>query len=63
MSMMKSITLNPDYTAVVQTGNHLGNLALTIFNEGGRALPHGSCPYVSFCFFLLLSVITKLILS
>lgn len=51
MSNMQSVTLNPDNTAVVQTGTHLGSLALSIFEQGNRALPHGSCPYV--CLFVV----------
>lgn len=43
---MKSFNLNPDYTAVVGTGTTLGDLSLLLFNQGKRALPHGSCPYV-----------------
>ena len=46
MEKFKGITLNEDGTAVVQTGNRLGELAQAIFDMGGRALPHGSCPYV-----------------
>jgi FAD/FMN-containing dehydrogenase len=47
MKNMKGLTLNPDGTAVVQTGNRLGDVATGIFEQGQRALPHGSCPYVS----------------
>ncbi|KAF8514055.1 hypothetical protein JB92DRAFT_172397 [Gautieria morchelliformis] len=43
---LKGLTLNPDGTAVVQTGNRLGDVATGIFNQGQRALAHGSCPYV-----------------
>ena len=46
MKNLKDITLNEDGTAVVQTGNRLGEVATSIFDMGGRALPHGSCPYV-----------------
>ncbi|GJJ07026.1 hypothetical protein Clacol_001224 [Clathrus columnatus] len=46
LSEMKSVVLNPDNTTVVQTGTRLGDLALSIFNQGGRALPHGTCPYI-----------------
>jgi FAD/FMN-containing dehydrogenase len=43
---LKGLTLNPDGTAVVQTGNRLGDVATRIFNQGQRALAHSSCPYV-----------------
>ncbi|KAF8529241.1 hypothetical protein BU17DRAFT_37576 [Hysterangium stoloniferum] len=46
MSNFKNITMNADHTVVVQTGNRLGDVATTIFAQGKRALPHGSCPYV-----------------
>lgn len=46
MKNMKGLTLNSDGTAVVQTGNRLGEVAQGIFDMGQRALPHGSCPYV-----------------
>ncbi len=31
--------------ATLQTGLRLGDVALAL-NDNGRALPHGSCPYV-----------------
>jgi FAD binding domain len=43
---LKGLTVNPDGTAIVQTGNRLGDVATGIFNQGQRALAHGSCPYV-----------------
>ncbi|KAF8499312.1 hypothetical protein JB92DRAFT_2743971 [Gautieria morchelliformis] len=46
MKNMRGLTLNADGTAVVQTGNRLGEVATAIFDQGQRALPHGSCPYV-----------------
>ncbi|KIJ26036.1 Glucooligosaccharide oxidase [Sphaerobolus stellatus SS14] len=47
MRNFKDITLNStDYTVRVETGNRLGDVATAIFDDGGRALPHGSCPYV-----------------
>jgi FAD/FMN-containing dehydrogenase len=32
-------------TALIETGNRLGDVALTL-NAKGRALPHGTCLYV-----------------
>jgi hypothetical protein len=32
--------------ARIGTGQRLGNVALALFNQGGRALPHGTCPGV-----------------
>jgi FAD/FMN-containing dehydrogenase len=46
-------------TVQCQTGNHLGNLAETIFDNGKRALPHGSCPYVRAIHFLLLICLAR----
>ncbi|KAL0949120.1 hypothetical protein HGRIS_009205 [Hohenbuehelia grisea] len=46
LSKMKTIKVNSDQTATVQTGNRLGDIALTLFNSGGRAMPHGTCPEV-----------------
>ncbi|KAJ8481694.1 hypothetical protein ONZ45_g15225 [Pleurotus djamor] len=46
LSKMKKITMNSDQTATIQTGNRLGDVASTLFNNGGRAMPHGTCPYV-----------------
>ncbi|KAF8229617.1 glucooligosaccharide oxidase [Tricholoma matsutake] len=42
----KGITVNPSNgTALIESGNRLGDIALTL-NDAGRALPHGTCPYV-----------------
>ncbi|KAF7437381.1 hypothetical protein PC9H_004220 [Pleurotus ostreatus] len=46
LSQMKNIVVNSDETATFQTGNRLGDVALALFNNGGRALAHGTCPYV-----------------
>jgi FAD binding domain len=46
LSNLKGVTVGPDGTALVQTGNRLGEVATKIFNQGERALAHGSCPYV-----------------
>ncbi|KAG9005991.1 hypothetical protein FRB94_002140 [Tulasnella sp. JGI-2019a] len=50
LSLMKSISMNTDpqnnVYVVAQTGNRLGELAQYIWDNGQRALPHGSCPYV-----------------
>ncbi|KAE9389963.1 glucooligosaccharide oxidase [Gymnopus androsaceus JB14] len=46
MSNMKAITIDSSAnTAVIETGNRLGDVALAL-NAAGRALPHGTCPYV-----------------
>ncbi|KAF8625309.1 hypothetical protein AX15_005440 [Amanita polypyramis BW_CC] len=42
---LKQISVSPDGTATIQTGNRLGNVAEGL-NNNGRALPHGTCPYV-----------------
>ena len=32
--------------AVVGAGSRLGDIALALFNQAGRAIPHGTCPLV-----------------
>ncbi|KAG8914521.1 hypothetical protein FRC00_012801 [Tulasnella sp. 408] len=47
LSSMKSISVDQSSgLAVSQTGNRLGDLAQYIWDNGRRALPHGTCPYV-----------------
>ncbi len=47
LSKMKGLTVDQTTGyAVSQTGNRLGDLAQGIWNQGQRALPHGTCPYV-----------------
>ncbi|KDQ15115.1 hypothetical protein BOTBODRAFT_302343 [Botryobasidium botryosum FD-172 SS1] len=47
LSNLKSISLDADSGNVAsQTGNRLGDLATSIWDQGQRALPHGTCPYV-----------------
>lgn len=41
---MFSVKLNADNTATVQAGARLGHVATELFNQGGRAISHGSCP-------------------
>ncbi|QRV86657.1 FAD-binding domain protein [Ceratobasidium sp. AG-Ba] len=43
---MKSLTVDSSGVAKVQTGNLLGDLAQKLWDNGQRALPHGTCPYV-----------------
>jgi hypothetical protein len=46
LSKFKKITVDSaKHTAVIETGNRLGDVALALSNAG-RALPHGTCPYV-----------------
>ncbi|KAF9062894.1 glucooligosaccharide oxidase [Rhodocollybia butyracea] len=46
MSSMKSITIDSGVnTAIIETGNRLGDVALAL-NAAGRALPHGTCANV-----------------
>ncbi|CAG8493318.1 5215_t:CDS:2 [Acaulospora colombiana] len=45
LSHMKNITLVGD-NAVVQTGNLLGEVATYLWENGQKALPHGTCPKV-----------------
>ncbi|KAL0057741.1 hypothetical protein AAF712_015606 [Marasmius tenuissimus] len=46
MSNMKGLTVDSaSNVATIETRNRLGNVAVGL-NEKGRALPHGTCPYV-----------------
>ncbi|KAF8181924.1 glucooligosaccharide oxidase [Mycena galopus ATCC 62051] len=47
MSKLKAITVrSSNNTALIETGNRLGDVALAL-NAKGRAMPHGTCSYVS----------------
>ncbi|OHF01593.1 FAD binding domain-containing protein [Colletotrichum orchidophilum] len=46
MDEMYEVTLNSDNTATVQAGARLGHIATELFDQGGRAISHGSCPGV-----------------
>ena len=37
---------NTTGTAIVGAGNRLGDVAIALFDQAGRALPHGLCPLV-----------------
>ncbi|KAJ7623675.1 glucooligosaccharide oxidase [Roridomyces roridus] len=46
LSKMKGISIrSSNNTALIETGNRLGDIALAL-NAAGRALPHGTCSYV-----------------
>ncbi|KAJ7191194.1 glucooligosaccharide oxidase [Mycena pura] len=46
MRNLKAITVrSSNNTAIIETGNRLGNLALAL-NAAGRAIPHGTCSYI-----------------
>ena len=46
MSNFKQVSVDrTTFIATIGTGNRLGDVALGL-NNAGRALPHGSCPYV-----------------
>ncbi|KAF4581699.1 hypothetical protein EYR40_002715 [Pleurotus pulmonarius] len=46
LANMNKTAVHADGTASFQTGNRLGDVALTLFNKGGRAMAHGTCPHV-----------------
>ena len=47
LSALKNITYANDHQqATVQTGNRLGDVGVDLWNNGRRALPHGTCPNV-----------------
>jgi FAD/FMN-containing dehydrogenase len=43
---MKSFSIDGSGVAKIQTGNRLGDVAQKLWDNGQRALPHGTCPYV-----------------
>ena len=46
MTNFKQISVDPTtFIATIGPGNRLGDVALSL-NNAGRALPHGTCPYV-----------------
>ncbi|PBK66900.1 glucooligosaccharide oxidase [Armillaria solidipes] len=45
LSNMTKVEVHASGTATVETGNRLGDVAYAL-NNHGRAIPHGSCPYV-----------------
>ena len=45
LSSLTQISVSSSGLATIQTGNRLGDIA-TALNNNGRALPHGTCPYV-----------------
>ncbi|KAF8990467.1 hypothetical protein BDQ17DRAFT_1433750 [Cyathus striatus] len=45
MRRLNTITVNSDTTATIGSGSRLGDVDLAL-NSRGRALPHGTCPYV-----------------
>ncbi|QRW09115.1 reticuline oxidase [Ceratobasidium sp. AG-Ba] len=46
VSNMTSFSINASGSAKFQTGNKLGDIAQKLWDNGKRALPHGTCPYV-----------------
>lgn len=45
LDRMNSVTLNTETNiATVQSGTRLGHLAAELFEQGGRAISHGTCP-------------------
>lgn len=52
LSNLKNLTVDGSGIAVSQTGLLLGELAEGLWNQGQRALPHGTCPYVNFYSFI-----------
>jgi FAD/FMN-containing dehydrogenase len=46
MARFTNVIVNPKTrTAVIETGNRLGDIAVAL-NDYGLAMPHGTCPYV-----------------
>ena len=48
MSNFNQVSVDSNtFIATIGPGNRLGDVAL-IINDAGRAIPHGTCPYVGF---------------
>ena len=48
MSNFNQVSVDSNtFIATIGPGNRLGDVAL-ILNDAGRAIPHGTCPYVGF---------------
>ena len=46
MSNFNTVSVDPStHIAIIGPGNRLGDVALAL-NNNGRAMPHGTCPYV-----------------
>ena len=45
MSNFKTFSIDSRNVATIGPGNRLGDVALAL-NNNGRAMPHGTCPYV-----------------
>jgi len=46
LSKMTKIAVDPaTFNAIIETGNRLGDISLTL-NDAGRGLPHGRCTYI-----------------
>ncbi|EGF97193.1 uncharacterized protein MELLADRAFT_79848 [Melampsora larici-populina 98AG31] len=47
LSRINKVSVNQSTgQAVIGTGNRLGDVAIRLHSQGGRAIPHGTCPYV-----------------
>ncbi|CAE6400780.1 unnamed protein product [Rhizoctonia solani] len=46
LSKLKSFSIDGSGVAKIQTGHRLGEIAQKLWDNGQRALPHGTCPYV-----------------
>ncbi|KAI5464824.1 hypothetical protein BGZ63DRAFT_350576 [Mariannaea sp. PMI_226] len=46
LHQMYRVTLNRDNSANIQPGARLGHIATELYNQGHRAIAHGSCPSV-----------------
>ncbi|KAI9624592.1 hypothetical protein H4Q26_016821 [Puccinia striiformis f. sp. tritici PST-130] len=47
LQRINQISVDSSGEAVIGPGIRLGELALGLYKQGGRALPHGTCPYVA----------------
>ncbi|OAV99047.1 hypothetical protein PTTG_02415 [Puccinia triticina 1-1 BBBD Race 1] len=46
LQRINQISIDSGGEATIGTGSRLGDIALSLNRQGGRALPHGVCPYV-----------------
>ncbi|EFR04249.1 glucooligosaccharide oxidase [Nannizzia gypsea CBS 118893] len=43
---MDQVTLHDNHTAIIEPGARLGHVSVELFDQGRRAIPHGTCPGV-----------------
>ncbi|KAM5483343.1 hypothetical protein MaudMau93_006308 [Microsporum audouinii] len=44
---LNQVALHDNHTAIIQPGARLGHVSVELYNQGRRAIPHGTCPGIS----------------